>query len=304
MKDLNKTIPMKLLMNARAENMNALRWLEFYRSDLSMKWHRDWCYIPSAAAMHYLAKTDTTNMTSMEIAKKGTKLACIASWRKEKNIYEFDTSVGNILYREACKELKVTSDMLTLPVWNMYLKINNIPRVDGMFVFFEDNLQEGRKELRILPITTYGSFTRIFNLFIPEVPAPLDELIERQVSECVKCAEEMNTFESDDRLSEFTADFKKVLYTVVPMLLYMASDNALIRQVNKSTFIRTETISDTKVEIANYAVGERVGIDYRKLEKELLKDDSSKKSPEVQASFETYIDENGVKRLHWNYSVK
>lgn len=180
-------------------------------------------------------------------------IAAVSGWRQAKTIYDFDATLTSDLYDQATDKISVSSDMLRLPSWSIYIKPNDDTQFDGMFVSFD--FFEGVSEIRFLPVLPSGKCRGVVYMTLSQEPVKISDLIDETAAEFdnPKFIDEIKNFNAP-RLAQW-----------INLLLYISASNADIKRDTNHFFRRSKKISDTPKEVDYLNVGKSVGYRLRTL---------------------------------------
>lgn len=259
MLDLNNSIPVRLAEAKKEEFSAFFREMELKNGDGNNEWMKAECYCPITFALReILAKRlemDVRKATQNEYIH-ASFLATIVSWNKAKVIYEFDPDVSIELMRQSRDDVKVTSDLIKLPNWCVYLKMPG-SNINGIFVSFEWYPQG--KYLCIIPAkddTKNLVLAAPIFLPLPEEPQTVDQIIEsmywRSVGRLRKQGMTMK------EIGVMVIDKKIMIKYVLNALFYLTAVNSDV-VLKKGKTDKEDTEKKDTADVTHYMVGEKTG---------------------------------------------
>lgn len=266
--DIKASAPMKALAAAKVKYAEFFRAADRIYKDPDAKWDKSICYCPIGLGVTYavdLADLDAPSLSERgEISRTGATLAVLASWRKAKSIYTLDEDLEAELFKTSAKDMTVAPGMLTLPEWCIYVETRLLQGCSGLFIMFDHDIQRGRKELYIAPLTPEGKVLTSFYLILPESPQRLTEILKGEEAD-FRAKDISNAPELAPYVSNYFKVSRHAVRFTINLLLYLSAINTEVRQVNKLSFRRQGRLKDTPREVAVYSVGEQTGYRIRKI---------------------------------------
>lgn len=266
--DIKNSAPMKALALAKVKYPGFFNAADRIYKDPDAKWDKSICYCPIGLGVTYavdLADLDAPSLSERgEISRTGATLAVLASWRKAKSIYTLDEDLEAELFKTSAKDMTVAPGMLTIPEWCIYVETRLLQGCSGLFIMFDHDIQRGRKELYISPVTPEGKILTSFYLILPDKPQKLTEIL-KGAEAVVRAKDVSKTPELAPYVSSYFRASRQAIRFTINLLLYLSAVNAEVRQVNKLSFQRQGRTKDTPREVAVYSVGEATGYRIRKL---------------------------------------
>lgn len=298
------------------DNSIPMKWLKMYkkigqafwdkadaRFSSNAPWVKEGCYCPVNMALEYiLGNSPVIRENDYRVA---LSLAILASWRKAKSIYSFDKDLADTLREQAKDDLDVTSDMLKLPAWCIYIDLPGSEDMDGMFVMYDVGNDE--KYLCMVPMKVNERkavcSTNPYFLRIPKEPTKLSTLIDwfLEKQHQVKGTANTGDYEVKDGLKTF-------YQFVISMLLYLSAVNRDVVFKNEATYKEPWKITDRAREVKVFSVGEETGMRLRTFHKDRVeyeeKHEKHHASPVMhirRAHWHTYLYGKGkmMRRIKW-----
>lgn len=308
--DIKNSIPMRLLTAEKIKHPAFFKRVDEYMKEKKAVWNDTYCFCPVWVGMSYIMYEEGITESSMMVAREGSKLAVLSSWRQCKSIYDIDAGLVEEFMEQSGGDLNITSDMLTLPAWCIYLKIPLIHEFSGAFVMFDDDEARGNKELYVAPVTDDCQFLTSIYLKIPKEQQMLSDIIKEQFEENFdKVTKEKYGF-TEDEVKRYYEASKKTLKLIINILMYLSAVNAEVVFKNAKSHKNTKKIKDVPREVKVMSVGEKTGYRIRTLKNAVVRYNESQpsgghhRSPVMhvrRAHYHTFLYGKGrkEKRLKW-----
>lgn len=307
--DIKNSVPMRLLAAEKIKHPYFFKRVEQLVRDKEAAWDLTYCYCPIWVGMSYVLHLEGLKELNLIASAEGSKLSTLISWRQSKNIYDIDEGLVEEFLERSDGNMEITSDMLVLPTWCIYLKIPLIAEFSGAFVMFDDHESYG-KELYIEPVTDDCQFITAIYLKIPKEPRMLRDIIKEQFEEILENRNIKRYGFTTDNVREYYKYSMKTIKLVVNILMYMSAVNAEIVFKNARSYKVTKKIKDTPREVKAFTVGEKTGYRIRTLKKAVVRYNESQssgghhRSPVMhvrRAHYHTFLCGKGRKgkRLKW-----
>lgn len=183
-------------------------------------------------------------------------IEALAGWRQGKNVYDFDPALTEVLYRESLRPIMVSTELLRLPCFTLYIQPNftddpDEPYGKDFYVYWCG------KALCFL--TVRGRRADIlFSLIMEEGEETLAECIERSARIYAD-----NTGHQEAH-SAYEA-FRGLIQRWLSLVLYLTAVNADVRRDERHVFRRTRQVRDIPREVEFLHVGEETAIHLRTL---------------------------------------
>ena len=313
--DIKNSIPMIFLEEQKKNCPKFFDSLEKNMKD-SNPWRKEGCYLPITTAiravMRTRGETDIRRVLPQE-SSLGLVLATLSSWRKAKSIYTLDYDLFWELMEQSKDKFKVSSDMIHLPTWCIYIDLRNCVDIEGVFVSFDWTPMD--KYLVVTMVTTDGKAIVMQNpmyLRLPKTPEDLDTIIEEAYPETVfkKQFGEYSGLAYKDVLT----NKKQLMRCIINFLLYISAVNADVVFKNKDTYKERAKITDKPSEVKVFAVGENDGVRLKEFHKTRVvykKNEATighHASPAMhirRAHWHTYLYGKGktIRRLKWQAPI-
>ena len=271
--DIKNSIPMRLLTAEKIKFPSFFKLIDKAYKDSKAIWDKSYCYCPVAFAMAYLMELDDVMEPNLTYAGNGSKLAVISSWRVAKSIYDIDENLANEFLEQAKDDIKITSDMLALPSWCIYLNLPYFKGFSGLFVMFDHDVNRGRKELYVLPVKENLQYLPPAYLTIPEKAKSLSDIINEQYKESEQELTDKNIEgirPGDKGIKEYFSSSKFLIRFVISILMYLSAVNAEVVLKNSKSYKRDAKIKDVPREVKVLSVGEKTGYKIRTLRKTVV----------------------------------
>lgn len=307
--DIKNSVPMRLLTAEKIKHPYFFKRIEQLVRDKQATWDLTYCYCPIWVGMSYVLHLEGLQEIDPMVSLEGAKLATLISWRQSKNIYDIDEGLVEEFVERSSANIEVTSDMLVLPTWCIYLKIPLIAEFSGAFVMFDEH-ESGEKELYISPVNDECQLVTAVYLRIPKEPRMLSDIIEEQLKESLTAGNTKECGFTADEVHLYYEASMKTIKLVINILMYMSAVNAEIVFKNAKSYKATKKIKDTPREVKAFKVGEETGYRIRTLKKAVVKYNESQpsgghhRSPVMhvrRAHYHTFLCGKGRKgkRLKW-----
>lgn len=309
MKKLSECVPLIGLEKLKKKYPEYFKWVEDLRGDKrsDLFWPKNFCYCPIELTRQFLKGIYPEVMKTDEHYKIERLLPCYAAWNKSKEVYELDRTLAETFYNQWDSDISVTSDMLTIPSWCIYVKTGVARDCDGLLMTFEYNVMEKRKELEIYLLHNDGEVWAPFSLVIPNEPMELSDILKNQMVEFNMRNARRDILQDDSKFKEYFDDGHKIIRFSLAVLLYLSASNAEIKA--KKQGAGKKSSKKHEAAITSYDVGRNTGIHIRKMHKYLAEEGSAPlgghhRSPVMhirRAHYHTYLYGEGKKkrRVKW-----
>ena len=288
MMDVENSVPMKWIkMHKKIGEPLWKKADALFSSDAS--WVKENCYCPINMALDYVMRGRSRISENDYII--ATSLAVLASWRKAKSIYSFDKDLADELREQAKGDIDVSSDMLKIPAWCIYIDLPGSEDMSGMFVMYDVGTED--KFLCVLPMKDDGKKVYSANplfLRIPNEPTKLSDLVDWFF---MKMHMEKGTPNTGDW--EAKDGQKNFFKFVISMLLYLSAVNRDVIFKNEGTYKEPWKITDRPREVKIFSVGEETGIRLRTFHKDKIVYEGEAEEVRHHASPVMHI-----RRAHWH----
>ncbi|EMN92550.1 AcrVA2 family anti-CRISPR protein [Leptospira weilii] len=221
------------------------------------------------------------------------QLAALVPWSLSKGIYRFSQELFEELIDSPLPE-KIPSEILKkLPQWSIYVELpkNKIQDCNGFFTFLESD--KGRNELRILldydNRPAYLAVLNLENHTIEESFNLFQQNIKNQLSN-------INEKITDSLLEIYKQSQIKILKKIVPLILYICSENAEIKgSFSHSNYTqRFKEKSPSEISpasnVAIWDVGNELGERLRRFREKTQKNDLQLRSKTPH-----------IRKAHWHH---
>lgn len=235
---------------------------------------------------------------SVSAGMEEVDLSMLFGWRLFKNVYDFDPSLSEELYRQAEEPVSVSRSCLDLPYPVTYIR-THVENADfSEFAVWKSRQEDGTESL------TIRSFDDMENPFLfPLLLGTSEEPLEDAIRRSVRCAYEradavvrQSSSVTEQKLSDSEILFRRDISFVVTAVLYLNAVNAEVRRDPLRDFRRTRIVRDIPRELERFSVGEETGIRIRKLYG--LRHGERKRSGERNGSRRSPVPH--LRRAHWH----
>lgn len=310
--NIKNSAPMLFVENMKEKHPGFFNYLEVKNRSNAATWLKEGCYCPVEVASRYIYDKEGVSNPKQALGE-GAILATVSAWRKDKSIYDFDADLLEALHDQSKDSIEVTSDMVKLPNWCVYLSFNGTD-VDGVFVTF--NIQRGKKMLQMCPVFDDGKHTIMespVSLVLPDEPKSMGTIIDDTYGEIYN--HWYLTGHMPKSKLEFELKEKKSLTKIVlNAIFYITAVNGDVVYVNKDKVKKQDKITDKPTEVSYFRVGKEVALRIRKfhqIRERYLKDPSANghhASPAMhirRAHWHTYLYGKGKteRRLKWQLPI-
>lgn len=188
-----------------------------------------WCYLPLAGWIAIASRGCDVSEVNPDHTQAAALFAAVGAWRVGRGVYRFDeTLFGELISTPT--EGNIPCDVLfRLPEWCVYLETDPLG-FPGVFVHLEEDANNGEKELRFL-------FHEADGRLIPSVihlgNYPLSEGVRRSIQTSKLHMDNAGLPYTSERMALDAAAIMAKAGNIVPLILYICSANAEIRQVER-----------------------------------------------------------------------
>lgn len=309
---MESMIPMDLLNAFSRKYPKAFKKIDEIFADKDAKWHKEYCYCPVGLAVSYVEEYGIRIPGEpLWAASDAGKMAVLSSWRHAKSVYRISEGLTAEFLKSIDDDIKVTSDLLTIPEYCIYIDtIHGFSDMDGFFVMFDDDLGRKNKELYIIPVQD-GKMTMPFYLVIPEEPELLSMILGRMWIEAHKSLQECHMNVSLAAEEGYFTVSRKIIRYAINVLMYLSAVNAEVKFVNGKSLRKHGKAKDTTKGVKRYIVGEKIGVRLKKFSNHVVRyktdreeSGSAHKSPIMhvrRAHYHTFLVGKGRKdrRVKW-----
>ena len=270
MKKLSECVPLIGLEKLKRKFPLYFKWVEEFRENKrsDLYWPKEFCYCPIDLTRQFLKSTYPELIQSDDFHKVERLLPCYAAWSKSKEVYELDQSLAETFADQWDSDISVTSDLITIPSWCIYVKTGIVENCDGFLMTFEYNVIENRKELEIYILANDGEVMAPFSLVIPNEPMELSALLKNQMVEFNMRNARRDVLQSEEQFKKYFEISRKMIRFSLAVLLYLSASNAEVK-VKKAGSSRKPSKKHEASAITSYDVGKKTGIHIRKMHKYL-----------------------------------
>lgn len=262
--DIKKSVPMMFLEEQKKNCPNFFDSLERnMRSD--NPWRKDGCYIPVTTAVRAVLRTrgesNIRNAMPQETSL-GLALATVSAWRKAKSIYTLDNDLFWELMEQSKDKFHITSDMIHLPAWCIYVDLANCADIEGVFVSYD--WTPTSKYLVVTMVTAEGKELMMqppMYLRLPKTSEDLDTIVAEAFPETAFKKQFGENF--DATYKDVLVNKQQLMRCIINFLLYISAVNADVVFKNKDMYKERAKITDKPSEVKVFAVGENDGVRLR-----------------------------------------
>lgn len=248
---MNRCLPLELTKKTVKKHKNYWNYIEeFINDDTLPRWDQR-CYIPIGPSIS-IANGD--NEIPIGNEEEGAIIAAVAPWRLNKHIYSFDKIIEETLLDQKDKGMKISIDHLnSLPDYCIYVQTQTIQNLDGFFVHFESDVNNGEFELRFLLLSNDGERT---------IPIPLHIIGGATIEECIehtfqRIRKNMPSFLIDNKELEVQQKISlEICSKLIQLVLYICYKN---EDKEKTTDKRQDSVKDTYDEVQYTYYGQNSG---------------------------------------------
>ena len=185
----------------------------------------DWCYLPLAGWISIAVSAARRDAPRFEDVYSAGLLAALGPWRYTQGIYRYHPAIYEAL-RDTAPQGDLPVDVLfRLPEWSVYIETPGLDwlgrPMSGYFAHLDDDAQNRRQELRLLPIPEDESAPCI-PLILHLGPWTVTEAIDRMAGEAAKQGAARN-LPAPDVDAERIVSMAQDVYPLVSLLLYLCS---------------------------------------------------------------------------------
>lgn len=244
----NEPLPLKLLHDFEQEYPDAFPLCDYVRKGKGVElrdWH-DICLMPISATLSIGRKIGAGGLFP-------SVCAALYSWKKHKEIYNFDKDLADMLMSQADSELEIPIEVLfSIPyhcVWIQYEEKN------GFFAWIEQDMHTYNFELRILSAIKEG-FTESIAVHLVKDGSVLDG-IKEAFAEIKRNAP---SYIIDQELVKYQSDLAA---KYLQLILYLCAENKEAQCRNKK-YYRGKKVTRDFSQPRTWDVGYRIGNIIRK----------------------------------------
>lgn len=295
---VNKPLLERILEKEKKEFPTFFSELELKNNPMRDEWMKEECYCPITVALqHVLSRQkgkDWRRATNQDYMQ-ASLLAAMMGWKQGKEIYEFDPDLSIELLRQSSDNLQITSDMVKLPSWSVYMELPGAD-ITGVIVFF--NWTPVAKTLCMLPIfddgKNYCVHSPVF-MPIPKTPKTIDELMAEISANWLFALRQSGRMPNTDIERAF-AERKHLIKFVINALAYLTAVNGDV--VLKKGLPKGAKKSQTFTPVKEYKVGESMGMRLKEFHKASI---TYLKSEEHEHHRTPVMH---IRRAHWHTYLK
>jgi len=267
-------------------------YMEIFRNDKGTDlpdWS-DWCYLPVAA--YYSIVEDMAVKSGIPIETLGIdipNLAAISIWGVSKGVYRFDETLLKSLWATPLDKTLPIDLFFQLPEWCCYIDLENFKEIEekGFFVYLENDVNTGDKELRIiLALDNGGLLPIILHLRKEGIKASLKETFKYSENNFNGLFDNLKL--DDDSLSGCS----KRIEPFISLILYLCTVNAdtlnpvTLEKPKRPKIIKKNNKEKIKVakKVKEYRVGGQIGAAIRRANKPSLNQTKRTITPHIRRS--------------------
>lgn len=229
---------------------------------------KDWnkkIYIPISVTLSILiGSNEISPELFLQVRDDAVLLAAVAGWRRYKEIFLFDEDLQKELL-DSEKDFLIPVEVLkNVPYDNFYVQLGNDNSSNGFFVFFDEDVNTNRLELRISYIAESEISHHYF--ILPKENKTIGEILTEMYQS------EIREYELGISNKKYVDEQMSFWIKILQLILYLCADNADIKEneIQKSITRQptsSENIKDKFREIRKWDVGFRVGNQLREYSK-------------------------------------
>lgn len=199
-----------------------------------------WCFLPIAAGMATVTENhDYKSMSIMEkslAASMASSLTALATWRMTQGIYRFQPDMLDAVWETPLDAEIPVELFFRLPEWCMYIetpgrKHMNLGVQNGFFVFLEHDVNNSRKELRL--VFDVGEKPKLVGmpLHLSEntIQASINSVVDSTTNEIVKQLGLPDNIANNALQGVSLDHLREIATPAVSLVLYICSLNAEMR---------------------------------------------------------------------------
>ena len=195
----------------------------------SLPYWSKWCYLPLAGWIVIASRGCDVSDVNPDHTQAAALFAAVGAWRVGRGVYRFDETLFDELISTPM-EGNIPCDVLfRLPEWCVYRETEPLG-FPGVFVHLEEDANSGERELRFLFHEADGNL-------IPAVihlgNYPLSEGVRRSIQTSKLHMDNAGLPYTSERMALDAAAIMAKAGNIVPLILYICSANAEIRQVKR-----------------------------------------------------------------------
>lgn len=303
---MSNCMPLDFIITINKKYPNIWKYTEEFQSEKDL-WDDSVCYFPIGASMGILQ--EFYNVPFPLLTKDAYIISGLAGWRIDKQVYQFDEQICNLLFQQAenPEDLMLTTDVFKLlPSKSVYIKYpSNIINdknnyVDGFLAWVESDMNDHSYELRLVHIGNInGERTTITNEIIHLTPG---KTVSDGVDEALNLVKNQNDIGNkvisdiqQDRY--FINDYKMRISRDIQLVLYLCASNADIEENPEQSKIyrfNNGIIKDKYREIKIYDVGYKLFDEIDTLEE-------VEKGPRKQSNSVGTSKSPHIRKAHWHH---
>ena len=204
-----------------AENMRAKKGTE-------LPYWSKWCYLPLAGWIAIASRGCDVSQITLDHTQAAALYAAIGPWRIGRGIYRFDETLFQELVSTPMEGTIPCDVLFRLPEWCIYIETKPLG-FPGFFVHLEEDVKTGDRELRLLCLTDTVPMPLIVHLG----DFTLAEGVRRSVETAERNMRAKGMDYSAENAALDAASIMKKTELILPLILYVCSANAEIRQVER-----------------------------------------------------------------------
>lgn len=264
---MNTCVPLELVNRITLKYPACWEQVEEFRAGKrtgELQWD-DHCYIPIAGGIAIVSNGGVLSKIESTHMQDATIIAASAPWRLYKQIFCFDADMEALLYAQA-EDLVIPIEILNnLPYQSLYIETKLFDDIDGFFVHFESDVNDGRLELRFLIVS---NDLNIFPIAIHlKSGNTIKDGVGKMIQEATRVAKQMgdvmvykvkkNVHEEQERLYHITSK-------LMQLVLYICAENKEVGEDERQSKITKipksrEFIKDKYREIKKWNCGVETG---------------------------------------------
>lgn len=218
--------PKRFLVEAGRRYPDAWQWVDQFRADRgrNLPGWPDWCFMPLAGAYAIVSRGKDVPPDRLDDV---ARLGALAAWRVTQGIYRFDTDLYQQLLATPIEGELPVEVLLRLPEWCLYIEtpgyLFGADPLFGFFVHLEYDVNDGRKELRLL--LDLGEYNDL-------IPVPMHlvggiaESLQAMAAEATRQATRLGWSVPPDAAASVAGELVPYVSPLVSLVLYLCSQAA------------------------------------------------------------------------------
>ena len=277
-------IPLQLLRHIEKQYPGCWNQMDAFHeangSEPNMTWNPA-VYVPMAGAIAVTTSwlRNSLHTGPQEYLKRiadAAAVCALASWRRSKEVFVLDADLEHELCQQ--DDEKIPSQILMqLPYPCFYVQTNDMhvdeeTKIDGFFVFLEEDMETHRFELRLIFVQDERNFwpymilldSRDLDENLRQMDREFSRIRSNQPSNPLLMAAEGQNTQTHDMVK--ASLFYKALKSALQIVLYLISEDNDVSEDPKQKAVcrRSAAVKDRFTEVRKWEVGVRIGSSLRK----------------------------------------